>query len=100
MGCSSPQGRVTHVSVGDDVVFGEGGFDYGYRVRATVENTGETRGHFVVEATLSCTEGLYRTQRDLLLESGDEQSMTFFFDEPTVESEEASAIVAIIGASR
>ncbi len=29
MGCSSPQGRVTHVSVGDDVVFGEGGFDYG-----------------------------------------------------------------------
>ncbi len=54
----------------------------------------------MVEATLSCTEGLYRTQRDLLLESGDEQSMTFFFDEPTVESEEASAIVAIIGASR
>ncbi len=68
--------------------------DFGYMVRATVQNRG-TRGVFVVTATLSCSEGEWASKRTVLLENEQTDEVKFAFPQPTLSAQDVKSRVGI-----
>lgn len=82
---SKARGKMSPAVCKPDVGMANDDFDAGISVQATLANLGQS-GPLEVEARLSTSEGEWTRSERVTLEAGAEQSLSFFFAEPTVNA--------------
>lgn len=82
---SKAKASVTNLTGGHDMGIFNGNPDYGIRVSFTLSNIGES-GEITVSPWVSCSEGEWSKSQTLVLEAGQSMDLTYFFEQPTVNS--------------
>lgn len=80
---SQARGEMSNLRCEDTSRIVNGQFDYGFNVVFTVKNTGQL-GAINVKAELSTSEGEWQREQNLNFTAGESQTLTYFFDEPTI----------------
>lgn len=82
---SQAYGEVSDLSLDHESRIVNGEFDYGVTVSFTIKNTGEA-GIIEISPRLSCSEGEWSREQNLQFTAGEQKSLTYFFQEPTINS--------------
>ncbi len=94
-GCAKrPHGNVSNVTRQEHPALVNGKMDWGSEVGFDLKNEGE-RGMIHITVNLSCSEGQWVRSQELLLEAEQSIHLTYFFQEPTINSANYQALVRV-----
>jgi hypothetical protein len=91
---SQADGKVSNFVRREDTRFVNGELDYGFTLTFIVENKGKA-GIIKIMPWLSCSEGEWTRTQNLQFEAGESKNLTYFFHEPTINSENVQSGVKI-----
>jgi hypothetical protein len=96
MGCTrpTPNGQVSNIKVEEEPELVNGQMDWGAKVSFTVTNFG-VAGTIHVSVHLTCSEGEWTREQDLIFRPKETMSLTYFFQEPTINATNIQAHVVV-----
>lgn len=98
LGCraltSKARGKASNLSCKADVGFVRGEMDAGVNITVVVENVAES-GFINIKPELSTSEGEWNRSQDMQFGAGESKTLTYFFDEPTINAKNIQCRVAI-----
>jgi len=94
-GClRGPRGRVSNITRQEHPELINGNLDWGSEVGFDLKNEGES-GMIHITVTLSCSEGQWVRSQDIFLEAGQFKHLTYFYQEPTINTTNLQALVRV-----
>jgi hypothetical protein len=96
MGCPAPtpNGQVSGIKVEEEPELVNGQMDWGAKVSFTVTNTG-VGGTIHVNVHLTCSEGEWSRDQDLIFRPNESMTLSYFFQEPTINATNIQAHVVV-----
>ncbi len=91
---SKAKGKASEPACQKQVGFVKGELDAGYDVIVTIRNVGQP-GFIHIRPELSTSEGEWSRSQDVHFDAGESQTLTYFFDEPTINAGNIRCRVAI-----
>jgi len=91
---SRAKGQASNLRCEHDIGFVKGEPDAGITVSVTVKNVGEA-GFITIRPELSTSEGEWNRSQDLQFNAGETKTLTYFFDEPTINATSIQCRVGI-----
>lgn len=89
-----PRGLISTITRQEHPALVNGEMDWGSEVGFDLANQGD-RGMLHVTVTLSCSEGQWARQQDLLLDPKQSVHLSYFFEEPTINATNFQARVGV-----
>lgn len=92
---SKAKGQASNLKCEPDVGLVKGEMDAGVKVSVTVRNAGDA-GVITIAPEVSTSEGEWNRSQDVQFTKGESKTLTYFFDEPTINATNIQCRVGVL----